>query len=345
MKYRQLGQTDIEVSVICLGTMTFGEQNNEAQAHEQLDYAIAAGVNFIDTAELYAIPPKAETFGLTEQYIGNWLHQRGNREQLVLASKVAGPGEFVRHIRGGPELNRKHLTEALHGSLKRLRTDYLDLYQVHWPARPTNYFGQLGYQCTDSDLGIPIEETLEVLDEFVRDGKVRHIGISNETPWGTMEYLRWAELREWPRVVSVQNPYSLLNRSYEVGMAEISWRENAGLLAYSPLGFGVLSGKYLNNTAEANARLNLYPHYDRYSNASGVTATKAYAELAKAHELSPTTLALAFVNSRPFLTSNIIGATTLTQLRENLASIDVELSGEILAGIEAIHGQHPNPCP
>lgn len=345
MKYRKLGETDINVSVICLGTMTFGEQNNETQAYGQLDYAVSEGVNFIDTAELYAIPPKPETYGLTEQYIGNWLNQRGGRDKLVLASKVAGPGEFVKHIRGGPKLNRQHMTEALESSLRRLQTDYLDLYQVHWPARATNYFGQLGYECADHDNSTPIAETLEVLNDFVQAGKVRQIGISNETPWGTMRYLDLARHHGWPSCVSVQNPYSLLNRSYEVGMAEISWQEHAGLLAYSPLGFGVLSGKYLDKSAASNARLNLYKHYDRYSNELGIAATKAYVELAREHGLSPTTMALAFVNSRPFLTSNIIGATTMPQLRENIASIEVELSSENIAGIEAIHRANPNPCP
>ncbi|MGV6816342.1 MAG: NADP(H)-dependent aldo-keto reductase [Thiotrichales bacterium] len=345
MKYRKLGNTNIDVSVICLGTMTYGEQNTEAQAHEQLDFAVSQGVNFIDTAELYAVPPKPETYGLTEQYIGSWLQQHGNRDQLIIASKVAGPGEFVRHIRGGPQLNRQHMTEALNNSLKRLQTDYLDLYQIHWPSRPTNYFGQLGFECADLADGTPIEETLEVLNDFVQAGKVRHIGISNETPWGTMKYLELAERYGWPRIVSVQNPYSLLNRSYEVGLAEVSCRENAGLLAYSPLGFGVLSGKYLDNSAAPDARLNLYKNYDRYSNEQGVAATRAYVELARSQGLTPAVLALAFVNSRPFLTSNIIGATTMAQLRENIASIDIDLTEEVLAGIEEIHQQYSNPCP
>lgn len=345
MKYRKLGNTTIDVSVICLGTMTYGEQNTEAQAHEQLDYAVSQGVNFIDTAELYAVPPKPETYGLTEQYIGSWLRQRGNRDQLIIASKVAGPGEFVRHIRGGPQLNRQHMTEALNNSLKRLQTDYLDLYQIHWPSRPTNYFGQLGFECADLADGTPIEETLEVLNDFVQAGKVRHIGISNETPWGAMKYLELAERHGWPRIVSVQNPYSLLNRSYEVGLAEVSCRENAGLLAYSPLGFGVLSGKYLDNSAAPDARLNLYKNYDRYSNEQGIAATRAYVELARSQGLTPAALALAFVNSRPFLTSNIIGATTMMQLRENIASIDTDLTEEALAGIEEIHQQYSNPCP
>ncbi len=345
MKYRQLGQTDIEVSVICLGTMTFGEQNTEAQAHAQLDYAVAEGVNFIDTAELYAIPPKPETQGLTESYIGRWLARRQDRDRLIIATKASGPGDFVKHIRGGPRLNRQHITQALEASLKRLRTDYVDLYQIHWPARQTNFFGQLGYTCGDAAPLDNIETTLSVLNDFVTQGKIRHIGISNETPWGTMEYLHLAKTHGWPRIVSVQNPYSLLNRSYEIGMAEISCREAVGLLAYSPLGFGVLSGKYMEQRATADARLNLFKDYDRYTNPEGLAATEAYVQLARAHGLSPAQMALAFVNSRPFLTSTIIGATTLKQLRENIDSINLDLSTEVLAAIEAIHTHHPNPCP
>ncbi|OOG23983.1 NADP(H)-dependent aldo-keto reductase [Thioalkalivibrio denitrificans] len=342
MEKRKLG--NIDVSVICLGTMTWGEQNTEAEAHSQLDLALERGVNFIDTAELYAVPPRAETQGLTETFIGNWLKRTGRRDEVVLASKVSGPGEWVEYIRGGPRLDRAHMTEALEGSLRRLGTDYLDLYQIHWPARPTNFFGKLGYEHQQDPDATPIEETLEVLDGFVRQGRVRHVGISNETPWGTMEYLRLARERGWPRVVSIQNPYSLLNRSFEVGLAEMAIRERVGLLAYSPLGFGVLSGKYLDG-APPNARITLFPRFSRYSNEQGVAATRAYVELARAHELSPAQMALAFVNSRPFLTSTIIGATTLEQLEENIASADLTLSDEVLEAIENIHLRHPNPCP
>lgn len=344
MQTRKLGNTDIDVSLICLGTMTWGEQNTEAEAHSQLDYALERGINFIDTAELYPVPPMAETQGRTEAYIGSWLKQRGRRDDLVLASKVCGPGEWVSYFRGGPRLDRDHMTRALEDSLRRLNTDYLDLYQIHWPARPTNYFGNLGYVHQEDPDATPIAETLEVLDGFVREGKVRHVGISNETPWGLMEYLRQAERHDWPRLVSIQNPYNLLNRSFEVGLAEMAIREQVGLLAYSPLGFGVLSGKYLDRMPEG-ARITLFSRFSRYTNEQGVAATRAYVELARAHGLSPAQMALAFVNSRSFLTSNIIGATSLEQLRENIDSAELVLSDEVLEAIESIHGRHPNPCP
>ncbi|MEJ2310254.1 MAG: NADP(H)-dependent aldo-keto reductase [Gammaproteobacteria bacterium] len=346
MHYRKLGTTDIDVSLICLGTMTWGEQNTQAEAHRQLDYAIDHGVNFIDTAELYAIPPKAETQGLTESYIGSWLKQRSGRDSLVIATKVAGPGEFVSHIRGGPRLDADHMTRALDASLQRLQCDHIDLYQVHWPERQTNYFGELGFKpaAAETDI-IRIEETLEVLDGFVRAGKVRHIGISNETPWGTMRYLQLARERGWPRIQSVQNPYNLLNRTYEIGMAEISWREHCGLLAYSPLGFGVLSGKYLDGQKPPGSRLALFQNYLRYSSEEAVAATGAYVQLARDHGLSPAQMALAYINSRPFLTANIIGATSMEQLQENIDSINVTLDAEVLEGIEAVHRRHPNPAP
>ncbi|MEJ2322855.1 MAG: NADP(H)-dependent aldo-keto reductase [Gammaproteobacteria bacterium] len=346
MHYRKLGTTDIDVSLICLGTMTWGEQNTQAEAHRQLDYAIDHGVNFIDTAELYAIPPKAETQGLTESYIGSWLKQRSGRDSLVIATKVAGPGEFVSHIRGGPRLDADHMTRALDASLQRLQCDHIDLYQVHWPERQTNYFGELGFKpaAAETDI-IRIEETLEVLDGFVRAGKVRHIGISNETPWGTMRYLQLARERGWPRIQSVQNPYNLLNRTYEIGMAEISWREHCGLLAYSPLGFGVLSGKYLDGQKPPGSRLALFQNYLRYSSEEAVAATGAYVQLARDHGRSPAQMALAYINSRPFLTANIIGATSMEQLQENIDSINVTLDAEVLEGIEAVHRRHPNPAP
>ncbi len=346
MKYRTLGNSTIEVSVICLGTMTWGEQNTAAEAFEQLDYAVAHGVNFIDTAELYSIPPKADTYGATETIIGQWLSARGRRDDIVLASKVAGNTKgWVSHIRGGPRLNRQQMTAALEGSLRRLQTDYLDLYQVHWPARTTNYFGERGLTDIEDEDVESIGETLEVLDGFVRDGKVRQIGISNETPWGMMQYLCLAEKHGWARIASIQNPYSLLNRLFEVGLSEMSLRENVGLLAYSPLGFGVLSGKYLEGSAGANARLNRFSEYRRYSGDNAVAATRRYVALARKHGLTPTQMALAFVHSRPFVTSAIIGATTLTQLRENIASIDIELPDDVLSGIEEIHAAIPSPAP
>jgi aryl-alcohol dehydrogenase-like predicted oxidoreductase len=347
MKYRKLGNTDLDVSVICLGTMTWGEQNSEADAFEQMDYALEQGVNFFDTAEMYAIPPKADTYGRTEEIIGNWLAARGNRERIVLASKIAGPGEdWLPHIRGGKtRFNRQTIEAALNASLKRLQTDYLDLYQLHWPERETNFFGRLGFTPEGDHAFTPVAETLEAFNDQVKAGKIRHIGLSNETPWGVMSFLNAAEQLGLSRVVSVQNPYSLLNRCYEIGLSEVSWREQCGLLAYSPLGFGVLSGKYLNGARPEGARLTLYPDYTRYSKPPAQSATKQYVTLAQQHGLDPAQMALAFVNSRPFLSSTIIGATRMAQLQANIASIDIKLSDEILDGIEAIHAAHPNPSP
>lgn len=348
MEYRQLGHTDIKVSTICLGTMTFGEQNTETEAHEQLDYALAHGVNFIDAAELYPVPPRGETQGRTEQYIGTWLKQRNNRSQFILASKVAGPGpkDWIGHLRGGPKLNADHINRALDASLKRLQTDYVDLYQVHWPSRSTNYFGKLGYTYANDNHHETLTETLTALSKLVETGKVRHIGISNETPWGAMSYLSLAKELGLERIVSIQNPYSLLNRTYEIGMAEIAHRESVGLLAYSPLAFGVLSGKYLGGAQPEGARLTRWGQYfTRYTGPTGQQATRLYVELARQHGLNPAQMALAYVNARPFLTTNIIGATSMEQLQNNIASMELTLSEEVLQGIEQIHVQHPNPCP
>ncbi|KPK37418.1 MAG: aldo/keto reductase [Gammaproteobacteria bacterium SG8_47] len=347
MLYRKLGDTDIDVSVICLGTMTFGEQNSEDDAHQQLDTALAAGVNFIDTAELYPIPPKAQTYARTEEYIGRWMKARRSRDNVILATKVCGPGEeWIPHIRGGrSRFSRANIKQAAEDSLRRLQTDYIDLYQLHWPDRKTNFFGQLGYEHADDDESVGLEETLEALAGLVSSGKVRHIGVSNETPWGVMSFIRHADMQGLPRIVSVQNPYSLLNRTFEVGLAEVAIRERTGLLAYSPLGFGVLSGKYLDDARPAGSRLVLFPDYTRYSSAPAQAATQQYVALAREHGLDPAQMALAYVNSRPFLTSNIVGATTMAQLRSNLASVELQLSAEVLAGIERIHEQHPNPSP
>ena len=344
MQYAPLGNSDLNVSRICLGTMTFGEQNTEDEAHDQLDCAISKGVNFIDTAEMYPVPCREETQGLTEQYIGTWLKKFGRREELILASKVAGPG-MMEYLRNGPQLTPEHIEAALEASLKRLQTDYIDLYQVHWPARNTNFFGKLGYESDPEESAVPIEETYACLSRAVEQGKIRYIGVSNETPWGVMRYQALASEHAWPGVISVQNPYSLLNRTYEIGLAEISHRENIGLLAYSPLGFGVLSGKYLDGNAPADARLTRYTYFDRYTSEVAVQATRAYVELAHEQGHTPSQMALAFVNSRPFLAANIIGATSLQQLEEDIDSIDLTLSEETLGKIEQLHSQHPNPCP
>ncbi len=345
MNTRRLGRTDIEVSEICLGTMTWGEQNSERDAAEQLDLATAEGINFIDAAEMYPVPPRAETQGLTEAYLGNWLAKRGRRDDLVIASKVAGPGNGLTYLRNGPRLTRSHIRKACEDSLQRLQTDYIDLYQVHWPERNANFFGKLGYQHQPDEQPIPIEETLEALHELVQEGKIRHIGISNETPWGTAEYLRLSREYSWPRIASIQNPYNLLNRTFEVGLAEIACREQVGLLAYSPLAFGVLSGKYLGGKRPDGARLSLYTRFVRYTGSRGEAATQAYVDLAKKHGLSPVQMALAYVTSREFVTSNIIGATSLEQLQENISSASLVLDDQVLSDIEALHGEFTNPCP
>ena len=342
MKYRKLGDTNLDVSLICLGTMTYGEQNNEEEAHQQLDYSIANGINFIDTAEMYAIPPKEETQGSTERIIGTWLTKRKDRDNIYIATKVAGPG--MDYLRGGSRLNKKHIVQAVDDSLKRLQTDYIDLYQVHWPERKSNYFGRLGYEYSD-EMGVCIEETLEAMSDLVRSGRVRYIGISNETPWGTNEYLNLARENNLERIVSIQNPYSLLNRIYEVGLAEISQHENIGLLAYSPLGFGQLTGKYMNRT-EDNSRLGLFGDwFTRYSNEECLSAVKKYSAIAKKYNLSLTHMSLAFVNSQPFVASNIIGATTMEQLKENIESVNLDLSQDILDEINQVHASQPNPAP
>ncbi|KUJ71899.1 NADP(H)-dependent aldo-keto reductase [Thiomicrospira sp. WB1] len=350
MRYNFLGHTNIEVSEICLGTMTWGEQNTQAEAFEQMDYALAQGVNFWDTAELYPVPPKAETYTRTETIIGNWFAQNGRREEVILATKMAGPGEFVSHIREGrSRYTTAQIEQALNASLQRLQTDYVDLYQLHWPERPTNFFGQLGYEPPTlnekpDDLTL-FSETLEALSCQVKAGKIRTIGLSNETAWGTMKMLQIAREMGLEKIVSVQNPYNLLNRSYEVGLAEITQEEQVGLLAYSPLAFGVLTGKYLNDARPENARITLFPRFDRYLNEQATLATQAYAQLARENDLSLAQMALSYINSRPFVTANIIGATTMTQLKENIASVDVALSDEVLAGIEAIHQRYTYPSP
>lgn len=345
MELRQLGRTDMKVSQICLGTMTWGEQNDEGQAFAQIDRAGSAGVNFIDTAEMYPVPPRPETYATTEHYIGNYFKSRGGRSNWIVASKVAGPGNGISHIRDGQlKMNRAHIAQALDASLKRLQTDWIDLYQLHWPERNTNFFGQLGYRHQHEDF-TPLEETLEALDEQVKAGKIRHIGLSNETPWGTMKFLELAETRGWPRAVSIQNPYNLLNRTFEVGLAEIAMREQCGLLAYSPLAFGMLSGKYEGGAQPPASRITLFSRFTRYNNPQARAACSRYVALAREHGLNPAQMALAFVNQQPFVTSNIIGATSLEQLDDNLASLQVQLPEEVLEAIEAIHREQPNPAP
>ena len=346
MRYTKLPRTDIEVSKICLGTMTWGKQNTEEEGHQQMDYALEQGINFFDTAELYPVPPHADRYAHTEIIIGNWFKKTGNRKKVVLASKIAGKAPFTKFIRT-TGYRRDSIIEAVEGSLKRLQTDYLDLYQLHWPERNTNYFGQRGYVHSSRDHWQDnIHQVLETLKDLIREGKIRHIGISNETPWGVMRFLEESKVHEeLPRMITVQNPYSLLNRSFEVGLAEISMREQIGLLAYSPLGFGVLSGKYLGGKNPENARITLFPNYNRYSSKASEEATKRYSDLANEHGLSLAQMALAYVNSRSFLTSNIIGATSIEQLKENIGSIELELDREVLEGIEEIHSAIPNPAP
>ncbi|HTH61801.1 MAG TPA: NADP(H)-dependent aldo-keto reductase [Paraburkholderia sp.] len=350
MEYRTLGSSDVKVSLIGLGTMTWGEQNTESDAHAQIDYALDNGVTLIDAAEMYPVPPRPETQGLTERYIGTWLAKHpAARERIVLATKIAGPARQPhnpRHIRGeGNQFDRKNLTEALDGSLARLQTDYVDLYQLHWPDRSTMTFGRNMYPWVDDAYTVPIEETLDVLAGFVKAGKVRHIGVSNETPWGVAQFLRAAEKLGLPRIVSIQNPYSLLNRTFESGLSEFSHHEGIGLLAYSPLAFGWLSGKYEGGARPEGARITKFERFARYSKPQSVAATSRYVALAKEHGLTPVQFALAFVNSRPFLTSNLIGATSMAQLKENIGSIDMKLSADVLAQIDALHELQPNPAP
>ncbi len=346
MHHRQLGRTGIAVSVLGLGTMTFGEQNTEAEAHAQLDRALAAGINFIDTAEIYPVPPRAETYGRTECFIGSWLRSRRCRDRLVLATKVAGPGDWLPYLRGGHNrLNRANIEAAVEGSLQRLQTDVIDLYQLHWPDRHTNFFGKLGYAHDPAERSVALLETFQVLADLVRAGKIRQVGVSNETPWGLMRALQIAEAEGLPRPVAIQNPYNLLNRTFEIGLAEVALREDCGLLAYSPLAFGVLSGKYLGGARPPGARLTLFQRFQRYSNPQGQKAAAAYIDLARRWGLDPAQMALAWVCNQPFVTAALIGATRLEQLETDLDSADLRLPAELLAAIEQIHQGQPNPCP
>ncbi|WEV49737.1 NADP(H)-dependent aldo-keto reductase [Acinetobacter sp. ESL0695] len=349
MKFNPLSDTHVKLPEVCLGTMTFGEQNTLEEAFEQLNYALSQDVHFWDTAEMYPVPPKIETQGRTEEIIGEWFKKNKNRENIFLASKIAGPGFGGSHIRHGEtKFNAKDIANALDGSLNRLKTDYIDLYQLHWPERTTNFFGKLGYGNTLAESEAQITaftETLEALQQEIKHGRIRHIGLSNETPWGTMKFLQIAEKLNLQKFVSVQNPYSLLNRTYEVGMSEIAKYENVGLLAYSPLAFGMLSGKYRHGARPTGARITEFSRFTRYTNPQCEWATEQYAQLAEKHGLSLVQLALAFIKQQFFVTSTIIGATHLDQLKENISAFSVDLSPEILEEIEQIHKQQPNPAP
>lgn len=346
MEYRKIPGTDVKVSKICLGTMNYGQQCSEPDAHEQLDYAVSQGVNFLDTAELYPVPPDKTKQGTTERYIGTWLKKRGNRDDLVIATKVAASTFITTRETWGAraKYDKKNIQDAIDGSLERLQTDYVDIYQVHWPERDMNMFGVRGVEALpEPDDSTPIEETLEALSEIVKSGKVRYIGISNENPWGMNEYLRLAREKGLPRVVTIQNQYSLMNRTFEIGLSEICLRENVGLLAYSPLSFGVLSGKYLGGKKPAGARFTLWDRSsERYNPPQVQPGIAAYVELAQKHGLIPAQMAISFVNDRPFVTSNIIGATTMEQLKEDIATADMRLSGDVMTGIAEIYKVKPD---
>ena len=352
MEKSSLGSSGIDVSCLGLGTMTFGEQNSEAEAFTQLDCAIDHGVNLIDTAEMYPVPPQKKTFTRTEQIIGNWIQSRKSRQNIVLATKVVGPtvesramGSYIRD--GVNHLSRKNIESALEGSLRRLNTETIDIYQIHWPDRIVNIFGQQGFKPPENAEieNTKIPETLETLENLKKDGKIRAYGVSNETPWGVMQYISFAEKNGWGKIASIQNPYNLLNRTFESGLAEISYRESVGLLAYSPLAFGILTGKYIDGKKPARARLTLYTRFQRYQTKNAVKATKEYVQLAEEHSLEPSQMALAFARKKPFIASLLLGATTVNQLEINLASVEIKLSEEVLQEIEEIHNRIPNPCP
>ena len=349
MKYRKLGNTNIDVSVICLGTMTYGEQNTQKEGFLQMDYALDRGINFFDTAELYAVMPRRETYGKTEEIIGNWFKERKNRHKVILASKIASKSddglEWIREGSNNLGFDKKNMDLAIDNSLKRLKTDYIDLYQLHWPERQVPKFGVLDFHYDPNDNWTEIEEVLENLERLVKAGKIRYVGLSNETPWGVMKFLQVAKEKNLPRMMSIQNVYSLVNRVFDVANSEVSIREDCGLLAYSPLAGGRLSGKYIGNNKPKNARYTLWPRrFSRHHTKRGEVAIESYFKLAKKYGIAPSTFANAFVNDRPFVTSNIIGATTMDQLKENIDSIDLTLSKEILNEIENIHLSDPNPC-
>lgn len=344
MEYRQLGNSDLRVSALALGTMTFGEQNTEAEAHAQLDLAVSRGVNFIDTAEMYPVAPRAETVHRTESYIGTWLKHQP-RDKLIVATKITGPARGFTWIRNGPRINREHITAAIEGSLRRLQTDYVNLYQIHWPDRYVPMFGATSYDAAQERDSVPIAEQLQVLAELVQAGKVRHIGVSNETPWGVAEFVRCAAELGLPKIATVQNAYHLMNRTFENGLAEVCCHANVGLLGYSPLAFGWLTGKYIADP-QAHGRITLFPGFgQRYAKPNVPAATKEYMRIALEAGLSPATMALAFARTRGFTSSVILGATNVQQLQENLDSAEVMLSAEVLEQIEAVHKVYPNPAP
>jgi len=345
MNYKKLGNTNLDVSTICLGTMTWGEQNTQDEGFEQMDYALDQGINFWDTAEIYSIPPKQETFGDTEIIIGNWFEKTKKRDKIILASKVCGPmREYVRG--GGNQFGEKNITKALEGSLKRLKTDYIDLYQLHWPERKTNFFGQLGYEHNDDGQWTKFEDILGSLKKFIDQGKIRHVGLSNETAWGLSKFLELSKTQDLPRMMSVQNAYNLLNRTYEVGLAEISVREQSGLLAYSPLAIGYLSGKYRKNQMPKNSRLERDGDFwTRYKKPNTEKAIEAYFEISRKYNINLTQMSLKFIEIQPFVTSVIIGATKMEQLKTNIESVNLKLSDEIIKEINEVQKKYPNPCP
>jgi len=345
MKYTILPNTTVKVSKLCLGSMTWGNQNTESEGHEQMDFAFEQGINFIDTAELYPVPATAEMSGRTSKIIGTWLKKNGNRDKVIIASKIAGPGDYTAHIRT-TGFSPNAIREAVELELERLQTDYIDLYQLHWPERQSNTFGVRGYSHNPNDSWEDnFKEILQTLDQIIKEGKIRHVGLSNEKAWGTMRFLDESNKHVLPRMITIQNAYSMLNRTFEGDLAEVSMRENIGLLPYSPLAFGVLSGKYIEGTDASNSRLNLFPRFVRYSSDQSIEATKLYLQLAKDHNMSLTQMALAFINQQPFVTSNIIGATNLAQLEENIGSINIELGQDLMDKIDVIHERIPNPSP
>ena len=345
MKFKKLGNTDLNVSSICLGTMTWGTQNSEKDAFEQMDYSLSNGVSFFDTAEIYSVPPNSESYGKTETMIGNWFEKRKNRDKIILASKIAGPRcDWIRN--GENNYNETNIGKAIDGSLKRLKTDYIDLYQLHWPERSTNCFGRREYEINENEgEWNDFESILKALEKFIKNGKIRYIGMSNETPYGLSKYLELSKNKNLPRMMSVQNPYSLVNRTYEIGMSEISMREKCGLLVYYPLAAGALSGKYRGGQMPKTSRMTLFKGWERMINPLAMKAYDEYFKLAKEYNLTMVQLAQAFVNSRPFVTSNIIGATTMEQLKENIESISIELTDEMIDKINLIHNNNPNPAP